>query len=125
MPAPVFVHFGDEDLHVLDGSFGQHPVTQVEYVAAGASRPPKDLPRLRPHVAGRAEKDRGIEVPLDGELPPAVSRALSMGTRQSTPSTSIPAPAIRGSRWHESRPKRMRGTDESREAKSLFTCGKT
>ena len=50
------------------GSFGQHPVTQVEYVAAGASRPTKDLPRLRPHVAGRAEKDRGIEVPLDGEL---------------------------------------------------------
>ena len=56
----------DQDVHIFDGSSGHDSMTEIEYVAAAFAYPPEDLPHLSLHVFRRAEKGRGVEVPLDG-----------------------------------------------------------
>ena len=115
----------DEDVHVFDGSSGHDPVTEIEYVAAA----PPALRRIsltcsRTWPAG-PKRAAGSRFPWTAQLPPIDSRALSMGTRQSTPMTSPPASCIRGSRWQVSTPKWMLGTDLSRDAKRRFMWSMT
>ena len=89
----------------------QDAVAEVEDVPRGRAAFVEDPSRCHPGGIESGEADRRVEIALESRVrPDSGTAARSSGTRQSTPTTSAPAVAMRSSSSPVPTPNRMRGT---------------